>query len=244
MASTDEAQPAAKTERPDAPPAPLAPPPAPRRDDPPPRRHRVRKWLARFSLVVLTLLILIIIVIQIVLWTGLPKSIVVGQVENGMGLRMAVGSLSTNWLGHTSMGDVKIALPISEQSFFDVPEMKVKHTNLIGLLLGWPIEIKAVELHKPVLYVRQGSSGQWDIQQVIELLGRAGGKKTGDQTAQTTPTAPAPPYLKIDELTIVVLDNKGHQVKVEPVNVNGEPDTPAWKSMSKSLPASRMCRLT
>jgi len=213
MTSTDESRPANEKARP---------------DEPPRRRHRVRKWLARSALVVLALLVLIVIVIQIVLWTGLPKSIVVGQVENGMGLRMAVGSLSTNWLGHTSMGDVKIALPISEQSFFDVPEMKVKHTNLIALLLGWPIEIQAIELHNPVLYVRQGSSGQWNIQQVIELLGRTGGKKTGDQTAQTSST-PALPYLKIEQMTIVVLDNKGHQVKVEPVNVNGEPDVPAWK---------------
>src|SRR6185437_3635231 len=116
-----------------------APPPA---EAPPRRRHRVRKWLARIAAVVLGLLLLIAIVIQIVLWTGLPKQIVVGQVENGLGLRMAVGSLSTGWLGHTALGNVKIALPISDQSFFDVPEMKVKHTNLVGLILGWPVEIK------------------------------------------------------------------------------------------------------
>ncbi|HEY2586656.1 MAG TPA: hypothetical protein VGI81_12905 [Tepidisphaeraceae bacterium] len=194
---------------------------------PPRHRHRFRRWLARIAAVVLGLLLLIAIVIQIVLWTGLPKQIVVGQVENGLGLRMAVGSLSTGWLGHTSLGDVKIALPISDQSFFDVPEMKVKHTNLIALILGWPVEVNAVELKRPVLYVRQSRSGQWNLQQVIELLARAGGKKTGEQTASTS--APALPYLKIEGMTIVVLDNKGHQVKVEPINVDGSPDTPAWK---------------
>lgn len=205
------------------------PPPSPPPSDeaPPRRRHRVRKWLARIAAVVLGLLLLIAIVIQIVLWTGLPKSIVVGQVENGLGLRMAVGSLSTGWLGHTALGDVKIALPISDQSFFDVPELKVKHTNLVALILGWPVEIKSVELKHPVLYVRQSRSGQWNLQQVMELLARAGGKKTGEQTASTS--APALPYLKIEGMTIVVLDNKGHTVKVEPINVDGSPDTPAWK---------------
>ena len=69
--------------------------------------------------------------------------------------------------------------------------------------------------------------GQWNLQQVIQLLGRVGGTKTGEQTAQTT--TPALPYVKIDNLTIVVLDNKGREVKVEPINVDGEPDTPAWK---------------
>jgi hypothetical protein len=213
---------------PPAPPPPAAPVAAKAPQEPPRRRHRVRKWLARLAAVVLGLLLLIVIIIQIVLWTGLPKQIVVGQVENGLGLRMAVGSLSTGWLGHTAMGDVKIALPISEQSFFDVPEMKVKHTNLVALILGWPVEIKSVELTRPVLYVRQGRSGQWNLQQVMELLARAGGKKTGEQTAATSST-PALPTLKIEGMTIVVLDNKGHTVKVEPINVDGSPDTPAWK---------------
>lgn len=218
--SPQQAPPAEPPPQQPSPPAAAAPPPR--------RRHRVRKWLARLAAVVLLLLLLIAIVIEVVLHTGLPKQIVVGQVENGLGLRMAVGSLSTGWLGHTALGDVKIALPISDQSFFDVPEMKVRHTNLIALILGWPVEIKSVELTRPVLYVRQSRSGQWNLQQVTELLARAGGKKTGEQTAATSST-PALPVLKIEGMTIVVLDNKGHKVKVEPINVDGSPDTPAWK---------------
>ena len=62
-----------------------APAPAPK---PPRRRHRVRKWLARFAAVVLGLLLLIAIVIQIALFTGLPKQIVVGQVDLGLSRRL------------------------------------------------------------------------------------------------------------------------------------------------------------
>src|SRR5947209_1349232 len=193
------------------------------------RRHRVRRWFFRLALIVVILLILAAIAVQIVLWTTVPKSLVVGQVEKGMGLRMGVTGLATGWLGHTSMSGVKIALPLQEQSFFEVPSMKVKHTNLLGILLGWPVQIKAVELENPVLYVRQDTAGQWNLQEVAELLARAGGKKTGQETAQSSST-PALPWVIIRNLTVVVLDNHGRQAKVEPVNVNGQPDSPvSWK---------------
>src|SRR5690348_6832338 len=129
------------------------------------RPHRVRRWMLRFFLVVLILLVLAAIAVQIVLWTTIPRSLVVGQVEKGMGLRFGVTGLATNWLGHTSMSGVKVALPLQEQSFFDVPSMKVKHTNLLAILLGWDVTIKAVELENPVLYVRQDTTGRWNLQE-------------------------------------------------------------------------------
>ncbi|HSU69604.1 MAG TPA: hypothetical protein VLJ39_22155, partial [Tepidisphaeraceae bacterium] len=85
------------------------------------------------------------------------------------------------------------------------------------------------ELDKPVLYVRENSAGRWNLQEVGELLGRTLGKKTGDQTAQTSATA-ALPTISIKEMTIVVLDNKNRTVRIEPINVDGSPETPvSWK---------------
>src|SRR5271155_576891 len=85
-------------------------------------RHRVRKWVARVGFGILFFLLLVVVGVQIVLWTGIPESIVISNVEKGMGLRMGVNSLSTGWLGHTSMSGVKIALPLSQQAFLEVPE--------------------------------------------------------------------------------------------------------------------------
>src|SRR6185312_9924306 len=172
---------------------PPSPPPAPASPEPR-RRHRLRRWILRLVLTALVLIIIAFIAVEIVLQTTYPASIVVGQVEKGFGLRMGVTSVSTGWLGHTSMKGVKLALPLSEQSFVDVPEMKVDHTNLLALLLGWDIQIKGVELKDPVIYVKQNAAGQWNVQEVAELLARTLGKKTGEQTAQANPTAPALPW--------------------------------------------------
>ena len=192
------------------------------------RRSRLRRWLWRVGIFVVGTLLLFFIIIQIILWTGLPKNIVVGQVEQGLGLRMGVKSLSTSWLGHTSLENATIALPLSEQAFFDVQELKVDHTNLLGILLGWPVEINQIHLTKPVLYVRQNAAGKWNVQEVAELLARVLGKKTGQQTQATG--VPSLPEVHIDDMTIVILNNRNQEVRVEPVNVVGEPDSPvAWK---------------
>src|SRR5579864_9336104 len=129
----------------------------------PSRRHPVRRWVLRILIGIVALLAIVFVAVQIVLWTNLPKSIFVSKVEEGLGLRLGVTSLSTNWLGHTSMSGVKLALPLSDQSFATVSDMKVKHTNLLAILLGWPVQIKAVEFDKPVVYVRQNSLGQWNF---------------------------------------------------------------------------------
>lgn len=219
-----------------------SPAPAPQRPSPPgepaPRRHRVRRWLIRLLVVALIVLALAVIAIQAVLWTGMPKSMVVSRVEQGLGLHLSVKSLSTGWLGHTSLSGVKISLPLARQAFLDVPSMKVNHTNLIALLLGYPVEIHGIQLDKPVLYVRQDSSGRWNLQQVSELIARTAGKKTGQETARTSQT-PTLPWINIRDLTIVVLDNKDRGTKVEPVNVSGQPEGGVSYKYDVEIPSGR-----
>jgi len=159
--------------------------------NPPAAKRRLRKWLIRIAIFVVGFILLVGIVIQAALLTGLPKAIVVGQVEKGLGLRMGVDRVSAGWFGRTSLYGVKIALPLSDQSFVEVPEMRVRHTSLIAMILGRSLVVKEVELDKPVVSVWQDASGRWNLLEVVELLSRVGGKKTGEQTADSdTPTLP------------------------------------------------------
>lgn len=190
---------------------------------------RARRWLIRIFLFVLALIALAAVTVQIVLWTNLPRSIAVNQIEKAMGLRIDVSALSTGWLGHTTMRRVRLALPLSQQAFLELPELKVRHTNLLGLALGWPVTLKSIELDKPVLYVRQNSAGRWNVQEVAELLAVAGGKQTGQETEKTSST-PSLPTIKVVGMTIVVQDNRGHKAQVEPIDVDGQPQTAvSWK---------------
>src|SRR3954464_11012092 len=83
---------------------------------------RLRKWTERIAIFVLGVVLVVGVVIQIILWTGVPRQIVVTQVEKGLGLRLGVESVSTGWFGRTTLHGVKIALPLSDQAFADVPD--------------------------------------------------------------------------------------------------------------------------
>src|SRR5439155_5350977 len=111
-------------------------PPAPATDNGPrpadKRGHRGRRWFLRLFLTVLVLLILAAIAIQLVLWSNLPKRLVLAQLQSQLGLRVQARSLTTGWLGNTNLRDVTLALPMAEQSFLDMPKMRVKHTTLFG----------------------------------------------------------------------------------------------------------------
>jgi hypothetical protein len=200
-------------------------------------RSRLRKWGIRVLIFVVGFVLLVGIVIQAVLWTGLPKKIVVGQVEKGLGLRVGVTSVSTGWLGRTSLHGVKLALPLSDQAFADVPDMKVRHTSLIAMIFGRPLIIKEIELDQPVIQVWQEPSGRWNLADVAELLARIGGKKTGEETASSD--TPVLPSLNVKELKAVVRDNRGRQLTVEPVNVTSGAETPVSYAYDLEIPSGR-----
>src|SRR5690242_5454796 len=97
---------------------------------PPKRRRRWLRWLVGLVATVLVLLILIAVTVQIVLGTTLPKRLILGELQNAFGLRVEAQSMSVGWLGHTTLKNVTLSLPLAEHSLLDVPQMDVEHTNL------------------------------------------------------------------------------------------------------------------
>ena len=166
------------------------------------------------------------------LWTNLPRSIVLSQIEKQMGLRAEASSVSTGWLGHTTIRDVKLSLPLARQATLEVPTMRIDHTWLVGIILGRPLTIEAVELDRPTLHAWQDPAGRWNVGEVAELLARTGGKKQGQETAQrATPSAPAKlPRLLISDATLDVADNAGRATTIEHVTLRGDSeDQLVWK---------------
>src|SRR5215218_1725176 len=85
-------------------------PAAPSAGSPAPgRRARGRRWVWRTLLIVLALLVLAIIAIQVVLWTTLPRRLVLDAVQKSLGLRAEAASLSAGWFGNTTLRDVRLS---------------------------------------------------------------------------------------------------------------------------------------
>src|SRR3712207_2393519 len=83
------------------------------REEKPRRRHPFLRFLLRTFIVIVVLLIILAIAIQAVLMTDLPRKVALPIVEKALGLRIEASSLSTGWLGHTTLHDVKVSLPLA-----------------------------------------------------------------------------------------------------------------------------------
>lgn len=180
----------------------------------------MRRWLIRILIGLVGLIVLIAVAVQAVLWSSIPTNLVVGQIEQQMGLRIHTDRLTTGWMGHTSLSGVSLGLPLSKQSFLQVKTLKVKHTNLFGLIFGQGLSIDSIEIDDPVILVREDAAGQWNLQEVAELLARTGGEKPA-QTAQQH-GIPKLPNVKLVNGVIHVVDNQGHETTLAPLNVTGQ----------------------
>lgn len=186
-----------------------------------------RLWRILLGLVVLILVV--IAVTQIVLWTNVPRDLVLHQLEKQLGLRVTAASLSTGWMGNTELHDVIISLPLADESLLRVPEMRVKHTSLLGLAWSRAVKLELVELRHPQLVVQQDAAGRWNLRQVADLLARTGGKQPATEQAQHT-SRPELPAVRISDAVVEVIDRAGRRSQIAPVNVNGDPqDAVTWK---------------
>ena len=184
----------------------------------------MRRPVLRFLFIFLLLLLAGAVVVQVILWTSVPRQMVLGRLEEQLGLRVTAGSLSTNWLGHTTLKEVTLSLPLAEHALVEVPELRVWHTTLLGLLAGTKLDIDAIELRKPHLLVAQGGSGRWNVLEALELLARTGGKKKAE-----TSERPKLPRLRVVDGQVTVRDIAHREAVIEPLQVEGYADSGvAW----------------
>jgi hypothetical protein len=196
----------------------------------------MRRWLRRISIalgVLAALLVLLVIVVQIVLWTPLPRRIAIGLVEKQLGLRIATSKLSIGWFGSTELDDVTLGLPMAADSFLTVKSLKVKNTSLIGLALGRAISIDSIAIDRPNIYVVQNAQGDWNLQQVATLLGKALGSNTATES-NASKGVPKLPNIRVTDGVVHVVDNRHRTADLGPLNVTGDSDGALlWKYDAK-----------
>ncbi len=191
----------------------------------PPRRRR--RWFRRLFVLGLVLLLIVaglLVAVQLVLQdTDTARRIALPIVERSLGLRLSAEHLRVSLFGHTELTGVSAGLPLDKADFLHVPAIRVSHSNLlqIALSLG-KVRLDDVEIDRPTVDVVQDQNGQWNLLQVVDILGKLG----GSNNAQPTPTSggvPQLPAVHLNDGTIKVADAKGHQGQVYPLDVSGQP---------------------
>jgi hypothetical protein len=182
----------------------------------------MRRVIRTISIGLLIALAALVVIVQVVLWSPLPKRIVIQQIQAQLGLRISAADLSTGWFGNSQLSRVSLGLPLSRDDFLKVKSLKIKHSNLIMLALGH-VAVESVEIDDPQIAVTQDAGGQWNLQQVITLLGRLGGTQSS-QTQTTDTGIPMLPIIKLLNGSVQITDNQNRSATLAPLNINGQPN--------------------
>jgi hypothetical protein len=207
--------------------------PAQNISSPPPRAsHRARRWTVRIILAVAILFVLLVVAAQLILWTDLPRKLVINAVQKQLGLAVSAKSLSTGWLGHTTLYDVTLTLPLADKAFVTIPVLRLTHTALPLILMGHSASIQDISIEKPTLVVQQDAQGTWNLEEVAQLLVRTGGGNgaQGNSQQQDGNAIPSLPDLRVSDGTLLVLDNRKRSATISPFSLSGKADGPlVWR---------------
>jgi hypothetical protein len=180
-----------------------------------------RRWIRRIVWGSLIAIALLVIAVQVTFWTDYPRRLVLSLVQRELGLRVEARTLSTGWFGRTTLTDVRLSLPLADESFLELPELRLQHTGLLPLLITQNFDLHGIDLEKPNLVIRRDANGRWNVQDVIELVGKA---TAGTPEPGTKKSPPKLPRLTLADGTIVIIEHDGRRATIKPVNVTGYPD--------------------
>jgi hypothetical protein len=224
-------------------PTPTPPPPEPKPavERAAPSRPRKRRWFLRLFVLLVVFLLVVGGVLVAVQWalqnTDYARNIALPIVERQLGLRLHAKGLTVSLFGHTELTDVSVGLPLDKADFLQVPRIRVKHANLLQIIIDRAVTLDDVEIDRPTVDVVQDENGEWNLLQVVSILGRLGGSNNAQPTA-TSGGVPKLPAVQLVDGTIKLADNKGHRALVFPLNVTGQPqDLLVWKYDLSAGPA-------
>jgi hypothetical protein len=187
-------------------------------------RRRLRDFLVRLLMIVIVIVALLGVAIQILLTTDIPKNLVVSNLERQLGLRVTASSMQSGWMGRSNLEDVTLALPLAEESFLQVPQLKIKHSTLFSLMLRQPIHIDEMYFDRPHLIVRQNALGRWNVEEAMALITRAAGGKSAANEQKSTGQPVQLPLVSLTDGTLELIDNENRKVTLTPLEIRGTPE--------------------
>ncbi|HEV8604124.1 MAG TPA: hypothetical protein VGQ99_02085 [Tepidisphaeraceae bacterium] len=177
----------------------------------------------RLLMIAIILIAIIGVAVQLILTTDLPRNLVVSGLESQLGLRVTASSMETGWMGGSTLDDVTLALPLAEESFLQVPRLKIRHSTLFSLLLRQPLHIDEMYFDRPHMIVRQSALGRWNVEEAMALITRAAGGKSADNEQKSKGQPVQLPRVSLSDGTLELIDNENRKVTLKPLEIHGTP---------------------
>jgi hypothetical protein len=185
----------------------------------------MRRIILRILFGFMALILLAALGVQIVLFTNVPRNMVLRSLEKQLHLRAETRSFSTGWLGHTTLQGVSLSLPLGNHPILAVETLNVRHTALLPLLFGRDLTITRLEFDHPTVRIVHGEDGRWNVQHLASLFGSGSG--SGPSGASSSP--PVLPAIDFVDGTVEIVDGTRHAT-LDQFNFKGEPEgILSWK---------------
>ncbi|MGI9014692.1 MAG: hypothetical protein ACR2GY_10640 [Phycisphaerales bacterium] len=108
--------------------------------------------------------------VEYVLHSDIPRSLVEKSLQDQTGLDVSVGSLSTGWDGITTINDLRIVAPLDTTAMVHVPQLRTSHAGLIKIILQRPLSIASIDIDQPLVHLCQDADGVWNIQRAMDAF--------------------------------------------------------------------------
>jgi len=174
----------------------------------------MRQWIRRLTIFIIALVLLSALVIQVILWTDLPRQWVLDYLSAYSGVEISVGSFSTAWRGQTTLKNVALRLPSEQDAFLIISQINLSHTSLPLILATRLVKVDSMRIDEILLRIRQGETRRWNIEDIFPLINELNSNNQSQQKRL--------PRLDIAKATVIVLDRTGQTKKCGPFNFRGE----------------------
>ncbi|MCF7958598.1 MAG: AsmA-like C-terminal region-containing protein [Phycisphaerae bacterium] len=176
----------------------------------------MKRWFFRVILVIILLLLLSGGVIQVILWTDLPRRWVLDSLSAQLGMAFEARTFSTRWAGKTSIEDLAVSLPLKQSPFLTISNINLSHSSLLRILILQSFALESIQIESPVIILQQDSNGRWNLQDVTSTLNAfTRSKPKGSSASQL-------PGIALTDGIIQVMGRDGEIAQKYPITLHGE----------------------
>ena len=188
---------------------------------PTPSRRR-RRWLRRLLLAVVGLLVVIAVLVQVLLWSDIPRQVVENQASRLLGLHVRIDKLQIGWNGHVRMDGVSFTLPGEDEPLLRLPRASARTTPL--WLLPFTQQVHSVRLERPHLQLEQSEDLEWNLERAARRIARGAVPARKPGTSESSPAAI--PNLEVLDGSVEVRSADGRAATLHGITASLNTNTP------------------
>ncbi|MBN2590176.1 MAG: hypothetical protein JXA96_09965 [Sedimentisphaerales bacterium] len=165
----------------------------------------------------LVLLLAYAAVVMVILYTDLPRDLVLKTLNEKYGLHVTIDSMQITSGGQTTIDKLSMSLPMEDAPILAVPKIIIKHTK-IPFVLFRGFKLKNVKIENPIVNIRQNQTGTWNLQRLAYNFQQPsqGGKRKSLSI----------PDLEISYGTAIVTKRNGDTETISPIVLEGKTTKP------------------